>query len=483
MKKIPIIIFYLSICILFTSSIFQENAFGEMNEASSKEINELIKKAKNHFLNGEHKQSIQIYDSILEIYPNNNSVLENKALALNALEDYNNSLKVFFKILQNDPNNQVALAGMGIGFGNLGEYDEALIYFNRVLEKDPNNEVVQNYKILVENTLEKYPYKSTEKPDNNQLKNKGTIPNWIKDITNWWTLEKITDENFLKSLEYMIENKIIIVPEKQSLDNDKELKMLSWTRNNLNIWSQNESSSEEFFKNIHWLIENKFIDVNVAYQDKSQEELEYEVFLFNQYLRKITNNINDERRYIEYSNPSNEVIKKFLRDYAKWNFEQQANISSELFPDPTYEVIDEVYEVKYKIYINNQPPNLPLDHVITLKETFEFWENSELITNNQKLKINFEIIKSKAEANVWITWVVRDMGEGVLGHAHVGKGIVEVALGDYRCDGNFQLYDVVSVKTIMTHELGHSIGLLHTTDKDNIMYPSYTPSYAYCLIN
>ena len=67
MKKIPIIIFYLSICILFTSSIFQENAFGEMNEVSSKEINELIKKAKNHFLNGEHKQSIQIYDAILEI--------------------------------------------------------------------------------------------------------------------------------------------------------------------------------------------------------------------------------------------------------------------------------------------------------------------------------------------------------------------------------------------------------------------------------
>jgi predicted Zn-dependent protease len=75
------------------------------------------------------------------------------------------------------------------------------------------------------------------------------------------------------------------------------------------------------------------------------------------------------------------------------------------------------------------------------------------------------------------------MGEGVLGHAHVGKGIVEVALGDYNCDGNFQLYNVESIKTIMTHELGHSIGLLHTTDKNNIMYPSYTPSYAYCLIN
>ena len=57
MKKILIIIFYFSISILFTTSIFQENVFGEKNE-SNKEINESLKKAKNHFLNGEYKQSI-----------------------------------------------------------------------------------------------------------------------------------------------------------------------------------------------------------------------------------------------------------------------------------------------------------------------------------------------------------------------------------------------------------------------------------------
>ena len=37
---------------------------------------------------------------------------------------------------------------------------------------------------------------------------------------------------------------------------------------------------------------------------------------------------------------------------------------------------------------------------------------------------------------------------------------------------NYMMYK--SVEAIMTHELGHSIGLPHTTDRENIMYPSMT---------
>ena len=254
--------------------------------------------------------------------------------------------------------------------------------------------------------------------------------------------------------------------------------MISQIIINLTEWSQNQSTNKEFFRNAQWLIDNKFIDIK-----KSQEDIEHEDYLFKKYLKSISKNTDKEKRYIEYSNPSQDVIKKFLRDYVKWNFEQQVQMSSSKFPDPTYEIIDETYVIKYKVYINEQPIGLPLNHVSTLQNTFEFWEDQELKTNNQKAKMKFEITQTKNDANVWVTWVVRNIGEGVLGHAHLGKGVVEVTLGDYSCGGTFQLYDVKTVEKIMTHEIGHSIGLQHTNDKVNIMYPSYAPSYAYCLLN
>jgi hypothetical protein len=476
MKKIIKITTYIAIIILTASYIISD-------EVSAQTVEKMeLENAKVHFVNGEYRQAVRIYEQLLENNPNDTHILKMKAIALSNSDDDLNSLKDFYKIIQQDPNNIIALTGMGAGFGNLGEYKEASIYLEKALKEDPDNKIIKNYKKIIDEINKKYRYTPTEKTVPNTIKNNGVVPIWVKSIVSLWGVEKITDENFLNMLQYLIENDIIKIPKENVFENTKELKMLSWIRGNLNTWSQGEVPNSEFFKNMNWLIKNKFIKSDKTLQ-KSQEEIDYDEYLFNKYLRDIKINVSKEKRYIEHSNPSQDVIKKFLRDYAKWNFEEQVKSASTDFPDPTYEVIDGTYIIKYKIFINTQPTGLPLNHKSTLENTFEFWEGQELKTDKQDARVLFEITKLKHEANVWITWVVRDMGEGVLGHAHLGKGVVEVALGDYTCDGSFQLYDVKSVKTIMTHEIGHSIGLPHTNDRTNIMYPSYTPSYAYCLLN
>ena len=74
---------------------------------------------------------------------------------------------------------------------------------------------------------------------------------------------------------------------------------------------------------------------------------------------------------------------------------------------------------------------MPFDHSTSLQNSFKFWEDYELTTtkDGKKVIIKFEQTKLRSDASAWVTWVVRDLGEGVLGHANVGRGVVEVAVG------------------------------------------------------
>lgn len=471
---------YLLFVILFSSTLFIQNAIAQDNQDPESMFN----LAKEHFVKGEYNEAITIYDDILDIVPNNISTLKMKGIAQSNLDQHANSLKQFFKVLQHRPNDVISLTGMGVGFGNLGEYQESIAYFEKASKEKPNSVVINNYKEFINKVISKYPYTPTQK--SNETKQITSIPEWIKNNAKWWSLTQISDQDFAKGIEYLVQRGIIQIPENQSSEGTSESELPSWLRKNAGWWSQGLLADDEFFKSIQWLINNGFITVNFEKDSqKSQEDLDHEFYLFEKYLRDVSNNISKEKRYIEYPNPSQDVIKKFLRDYIKWNFENEVKTASDKFPDPTYQIENDVYVVYYKVFINEQPSGLPLDHISTLKNSFEFWEGRELEIENldKEARVKFEVTNLKHEANVWITWVVRNIGDGVLGHAHLGKGVVEVTLGDYNCDGSFQLYDIRSVETIMTHELGHSLGGKHVTDENNIMYPSFNPSYAYCLLS
>ncbi len=442
----------------------------------------MFKQANEHFVKGKYNEAIVIYDNILEIAPNNISTLKMKAIALSNSEYHEKSLKEFFKILQYQPDDVTALTGMGIGFGNLGEYQEAKYYFEEAVKRKPDNVVINNYKEFTDRVIAKYPYIATEKPDRLEKKETIKIPDWVRPVAKWWSEGQIEDTEFASALLFMIENKIIQIPPVET-KSEKVEKIPDWIRNNASWWAENAINDQDFVLGIQYMVEKGIIVVNIKKsQEDIQKEKDYDFYLFEKYLRSISKNVADEKRYIEDPNPSQDVIKKFLRDYIKWNFEEEVKSASSNFPDPTYEIIDDVYVIHYKVFVNEQPTGLPLNHVSTLQNSFLFWKNQELSTNGQKARMEFEITNQKQDANVWVTWVVRNIGQGVLGHAHMGKGVVEVTLGDYNCDGSFQLYDVKTVEKIMTHELGHSIGLEHVSDPNNIMYTSLKPNYAYCLL-
>ena len=449
-KNMMVIIFSLFIV------LFVDSAFGqEVNDR-----NELLVKTAEPFSKGEYEKAIRIFDEILKNNPNDIEIIQLKGLALSNLRleatlamqpqqnlsprDPSNLNKLsmieFYKALEINPNSVLALNGIATGFGNFGEYSEAERYFKKSLAIEPNNDVTQNYLVSIQNIKKKYALDSFEDPTKKpvflkQLEEK-TIPSWIKNNAGWWSAGEISDDDFLSGITYLVKNNIIMV--------------------------DSQIDSEE-----------------------TQNMLDRKAWNFELYLRTIQQDIKNKNRYVENLNPSEYVIIKYWKDYNKWNLEQFLNRPS-IFPDRSVFVkSDGNYIIEYKVHINEQPPGLPLDHVSTLEDSFRFWEEQEYdTTDGKKASIVFKVVSERTDANVWVTWVVRSLGEGVLGHANLGKGVVEVAIGNYSCDGTFQLFDTDTVQEIMTHELGHSLGFGHSDDPDKIMYPTIShTSYSYCLLN
>ena len=462
-----------------------------MNISLALETNDMpkaYKKANEHFMQGEYHQAIELYDEILEISPTNIKSSLMKGIALSNLERHKSSILEFYNINKQNPENVTALIGLGIGFGNFGEYKQALTYFEQAYKLSPENHIVKNYYEFATKTVEKYPYNEVEKPEIFTLNIPQVVPSWIKNTAGWWANDQIPDDEFVESIQFLVENNIINV--KSSENRYATLQVIpSWIKNTAGWWANDQIPDEEFLKGINFLVDNGILVIDLPNIEELTEDEERindrNDWEFSRYIDRIEKTVSKDKRYIEYPNPSNDVIKKFLRDYVKWNYDQQIEIGNKNFPNPEYRLIDNVYYLEYKIYVNDQPDALPLDHVSTLVNSFKVWEDEEFeAKDGKKVKINFVTTKTKTNANLWVTWVVRDMGEGVLGHANLGKGIVEVALGGYGCDGNFQLFHVDTVEYIMTHELGHGIGLPHSEDKNSIMFPSMkNTQYAYCMLD
>ena len=94
-------------------------------------------------------------------------------------------------------------------------------------------------------------YESTEKPK---------IPSWIQSTAGWWSEGKIGDSDFILGIQYLIEMKVITV---DSLLDDKtenaNNKVPNWIKNTAGWWSEGMLSDDDFVKGIQYMVTNGII--------------------------------------------------------------------------------------------------------------------------------------------------------------------------------------------------------------------------------
>ena len=90
--------------------------------------------------------------------------------------------------------------------------------------------------------------------------NEISIPQWVRNNAEWWAAEQIDDETFIQSIEYLIKNKIILIPAtQQESSGDQEIP--SWIKNNAEWWAAEQIDDETFVQGLEFLIKRGIISV------------------------------------------------------------------------------------------------------------------------------------------------------------------------------------------------------------------------------
>ncbi|MDH3737321.1 MAG: peptidase [Nitrosopumilus sp.] len=87
------------------------------------------------------------------------------------------------------------------------------------------------------------------------------IPDWIKFSAAWWADKEIDNDVFVRGIDFMIKEKIIIVSGTSDEIQNRELIIPEWFRNNALWWSQDNINNETFAKGLEYLINHGIVQV------------------------------------------------------------------------------------------------------------------------------------------------------------------------------------------------------------------------------
>ncbi len=204
-----------------------------------------------------YEDAITFYDLALRVEPDRVSVLYNKGNALYYLERYVEALEYFDKSLEINPNHKKALDKKAKTLEAMGETDKAKEISDK-LEKMESGNSNNSTPIIDEPKTTTKESKLIMQPKTS----KSQIPDWVRGNAQWWAQGAIADSDFVSGIQYLIKEGIMQIPETTQvspIDDSQEIP--GWIKNNADWWANGLISDEDFVKGIQYLVEKGIVTV------------------------------------------------------------------------------------------------------------------------------------------------------------------------------------------------------------------------------
>jgi hypothetical protein len=86
------------------------------------------------------------------------------------------------------------------------------------------------------------------------------LPSWMKSTALWWSSDAITDDDFILMIQFLVENRIIIVSSTDVASNNNG-EIPTWVKTSAEWWGEGIITDMEFLRNIEYLINQGIIEI------------------------------------------------------------------------------------------------------------------------------------------------------------------------------------------------------------------------------
>lgn len=153
------------------------------------------------------------------------------------------------------------LASVSHTFDSPGEYVVEVLINGIVFKPIPAE--TASYSLQVGQAVEELPESEIKEKPKEPIgtSTKTFIPDWIKQVAEFWVADQIDDSGFVQVIEYLVQQDIITIPYAEAPEGEAAIGIPVWIKTTAEFWVNGDVSDDEFATALEWLINNGIIQV------------------------------------------------------------------------------------------------------------------------------------------------------------------------------------------------------------------------------